>query len=67
MSRLKRMLAGQVIFVAFILYFAALSFAGQAKNIILMIGDGIGPGSEKIKGWGHNTELFTIMKEAYGF
>jgi alkaline phosphatase len=28
---------------------------------------GIGPGSEKIKGWKHNTELFTIMKEAYGF
>jgi alkaline phosphatase len=28
---------------------------------------GIGPYSEKIKGWKHNTELFTIMKEAYGF
>ena len=28
---------------------------------------GIGPGSEKIKGWRHNTELFGIMKEAYGF
>jgi alkaline phosphatase len=28
---------------------------------------GIGPGSEKIKGWRHNTELFAIMKEAYGF
>ena len=28
---------------------------------------GIGPHSEKIKGWRHNTELFTIMKEAYGF
>jgi alkaline phosphatase len=28
---------------------------------------GIGPGSEKIKGWRHNTELFFIMKEAYGF
>lgn len=28
---------------------------------------GIGPGSETIKGWRHNTELFTIMKEAYGF
>ncbi len=28
---------------------------------------GIGPGSEKIKGWRHNTELFKIMKEAYGF
>jgi len=24
-------------------------------------------GSEKIKGWRHNTEVFTIMKEAYGF
>ena len=28
---------------------------------------GIGPGSEKMKGWKHNTELFSIMKEAYGF
>ncbi len=28
---------------------------------------GIGPGSEKIKGWRHNTELFSIMREAYGF
>jgi len=28
---------------------------------------GIGPGSEKIRGWRHNTEVFKIMKEAYGF
>ena len=28
---------------------------------------GIGPGSERIKGWRHNTELYSIMKEAYGF
>ena len=28
---------------------------------------GVGPGAEKLKGWKHNTELFTIMKEAYGF
>jgi alkaline phosphatase len=28
---------------------------------------GIGPGSEKIKGWRHNTEVFTIIREAYGF
>lgn len=28
---------------------------------------GIGPGAEKIKGWRHNTELFKVMKEAYGF
>jgi len=28
---------------------------------------GIGPGSERIKGWRHNTEVFSIMKEAYGF
>jgi alkaline phosphatase len=28
---------------------------------------GIGPGSEKIRGWRHNTDLFKIMKEAYGF
>ena len=28
---------------------------------------GIGPGSEKIRGWRHNIEVFKIMKEAYGF
>ena len=28
---------------------------------------GIGPGSNKLKGWKHNTEVFKIMKEAYGF
>ena len=28
---------------------------------------GIGPGSEKINGWKHNTELFRIVQEAYGF
>jgi alkaline phosphatase len=28
---------------------------------------GIGPGAEKINGWRHNTELFKMMKEAYGF
>jgi alkaline phosphatase len=28
---------------------------------------GIGPGSEKIRGWRHNTELFRIMKEAFAF
>jgi alkaline phosphatase len=28
---------------------------------------GIGPGSEKLRGWKHNTEVFKIMKEAFGF
>jgi alkaline phosphatase len=28
---------------------------------------GIGPGSEEIKGWKHNSELFGIMLNAYGF
>ena len=28
---------------------------------------GIGPGAENIKGWRHNTDLFRIMEEAYGF
>jgi alkaline phosphatase len=28
---------------------------------------GIGPGSEKLRGWKHNTEVFKVMKEAYGF
>lgn len=28
---------------------------------------GIGPGSEKINGWRHNTEVYFIMREAYRF
>ena len=28
---------------------------------------GIGPGYNKLKGWKHNTEVFKVMKEAYGF
>ena len=28
---------------------------------------GIGPGSNKLKGWKHNAEVFKVMKEAYGF
>jgi alkaline phosphatase len=43
MRRFRRFFAGQVLFIVCIFYFAALSFAGQAKNIILMIGDGMGP------------------------
>ncbi len=43
MSRLKKIFASQLILIFLILYFTALSFAGQAKNIILMIGDGMGP------------------------
>ncbi len=44
MSRLKKKIfASQVFLIFLILYFTDLSFAGQAKNIILMIGDGLGP------------------------
>lgn len=43
MRGLRKVLASQIIFIIFILCFAALSSAGQAKNIILMIGDGMGP------------------------
>jgi alkaline phosphatase len=42
-SKMKRVLVGHVLVITFILYFSVLSFAGQAKNIILMIGDGMGP------------------------
>jgi alkaline phosphatase len=27
---------------------------------------GVGPGSERVKGWMHNTEIFTVMKAAFG-
>ena len=43
MNRRKKIFAGHAVVIIFILYFAVLSFAGQAKNIILMIGDGMGP------------------------
>ena len=41
-NSLKRNCSGCIIFV-FILLISSLSLAGQAKNIILMIGDGMGP------------------------
>ena len=42
-NKMKRLLVGHVLVIAFLLYFSVASFAGQAKNIILMIGDGMGP------------------------
>jgi alkaline phosphatase len=42
-NKMKRVLVGHVLVITIVLYFSVLSFAGQAKNIILMIGDGMGP------------------------
>jgi len=44
---------------------AAVQMSTGVKVLARSIG--IGPGSKKIKGWRQNTELFTIMKDAYGF
>jgi alkaline phosphatase len=43
MDKMKKLLASLISVIICILYFSVLSFAGQAKNIILMIGDGMGP------------------------
>ncbi len=43
MTKTRKMLGGYLPAAVFILYFASLSIAGEAKNIILMIGDGMGP------------------------
>jgi len=48
MNKMKKYFAGQVVVILFILYFSAFSYAGQAKNIILMIGDGMGPSHVQI-------------------
>jgi len=47
-NKIKRLLVGHVLLVAFLLYFSVISFAGQTKNIILMIGDGMGPSHVQI-------------------
>jgi len=47
-NKMKRLLVSHVLVITFILYFSVLSFAGQAKNIILMIGDGMGPAHVQI-------------------
>ena len=43
MNKMKKVFVSQMVVLALVLYFSVLSFAGQAKNIILMIGDGMGP------------------------
>jgi alkaline phosphatase len=40
---MKKVFVSQLVVLALVLYFSAVSFAGQTKNIILMIGDGMGP------------------------
>lgn len=44
-----------------------IGWTGDSHSATPLFLWGIGPGSEKIKGWRHNTELFKMMKEAYGF
>ena len=42
-GKIRKLFTGSVIVVTLVLSFVSLSFAAQAKNIILMIGDGMGP------------------------
>ena len=54
--------------IAFVLrLYHRIGWATDSHSATPLLLWGIGPGSEKIKGWRHNTELFKIMKEAYGF
>ena len=42
-GKMRKLFTGSIIVITLVLSFASLSFAAQAKNIILMIGDGMGP------------------------
>lgn len=53
-NKMKRLLVGHALVIAFLLYFSVVSSAGQAKNIILMIGDGMGPAHVQA-GWFYAT------------
>jgi alkaline phosphatase len=54
--------------IAFILrLYHRIGWATDSHSATPLFLWGVGPGSEKIKGWRHNTDLFQIMKEAYGF
>ena len=48
MNKMKKVFVSQMVVLALVLYFSVLSFAGQTKNIILMIGDGMGPSHVQI-------------------
>jgi alkaline phosphatase len=43
MERMRKIILAHIVIITIIFYYSALSFAAQAKNIILMIGDGMGP------------------------
>ena len=43
MKVIKKLLAGHLVAIAIVLTFLSLGIAGEARNIILMIGDGMGP------------------------
>jgi alkaline phosphatase len=42
MKKIKKMLLGHLVILAITCFFSVVSLAGQAKNVILMIGDGMG-------------------------
>jgi alkaline phosphatase len=43
MNKMRKIILAHLVVLIIILSFSVLSFAAQAKNIILMIGDGMGP------------------------
>ena len=48
MGKIRKIILAHMVVLTIILSFSVLSFAAQAKNIILMIGDGMGPGHIQI-------------------
>jgi alkaline phosphatase len=43
MNQIKKVILAHLVIITLILSYSVFSFATQAKNIILMIGDGMGP------------------------
>jgi alkaline phosphatase len=53
--------------LAFVLRpYLRVGWGSQTHTASPLYAFGLGPGSEQIKGLLHNTQLFTIMKEALG-
>src|SRR5512137_2123039 len=43
MDKIRKVILAHIVVITILLSYSILSFAAQAKNIILMIGDGMGP------------------------
>ena len=43
MGKIRKIILAHIVVITILFFYSILSFAAQAKNIILMIGDGMGP------------------------